>query len=141
MTQKALLQSAGDGTAVPAGYIGEIKYQEDNLTPVTTTFVTGTALLVTKGTWFVQVFGSGQGTGRTSQSVGFSTDSVSTTFSDQVPGQTIFQMAIGSDGRGFAFSTSVVTIASDTTYYVKSLSFGANSSGTGKHYIRFIRIA
>lgn len=51
MTQKALLQSAGDGTAVPAGYVGQV------ITASGTRAFSG----VTGSTWYVGTLSSGSG--------------------------------------------------------------------------------
>lgn len=143
MTQKALLQSAGDGTAIAAGYVGEVRSVTNLLTPITTTWVTGSALLITKGVYIVTVFGSGSGNNgtRVCQSVGFSTDSSATTFSDQLAGVNVFQGAIAPDGRGQINGVSVVNVLNDSNYYLKALSFGANSIAASDHIMRFIRIA
>ena len=143
MTQKALLQSAGDGTAIAAGYVGEVKSITNSLTPVTANWVTGSALLITKGIYIVTVFGSGSGNNgaRTAQSVGFSTDSSSTTFSDQLAGINVFQASIASDGRGQINGTSIVNVLSDTNYYLKALCFGAGVNLPNDHIMKFIRIA
>ena len=143
MTQKALLQSAGDGSAIPAGYVGEVKSITNSLTPVTTNWVTGSALLITKGVYIVTVFGSGAGNNgsRTAQSVGFSTDSSATTFSDQLAGVNVFQGAIATDGRAHINGMSIINVLSDTNYYLKALSFGANVLFPSEHIMKFIRIA
>jgi hypothetical protein len=57
MTQKALLQSAGDGTAAPAGYIGERLLSsgtEISLPSGTITTNLGTGITLTPGVWMVQ---------------------------------------------------------------------------------------
>lgn len=59
MTQKALLQSAGDGTAVPSGYVGEIKSAErtTNIGGLTAGSSLGISVTVSAGTW-IYVFKS-----------------------------------------------------------------------------------
>jgi hypothetical protein len=59
MTQKALLQSSGDGTAVPAGYVGERLLSsgtEVSLPSGTITTNLGTGITLTPGVWIVQAF-------------------------------------------------------------------------------------
>jgi hypothetical protein len=54
MTQKALLQSAGDGTAAPAGYVGEIISSKTSAATNVTTgvyFDAATITLTTSGTY------------------------------------------------------------------------------------------
>ena len=56
MTQKALLQGAGDGTAVPAGYVGESVSINLSGTPVangTWTGFAGQNITLTRGTWIL----------------------------------------------------------------------------------------
>jgi hypothetical protein len=52
MTQKALLQSAGDGTAVPAGYVGET-LSNTTTTTITTSFQNLVSITLNKGYWLV----------------------------------------------------------------------------------------
>jgi len=57
MTQKSLLQSAGDGTAVPAGYVGEVLTSSGTQTGSASGTITvnmGTGVTLTPGTWIVQ---------------------------------------------------------------------------------------
>lgn len=66
MTQKALLQSAGDGTAVPSGYVGEkiIASQSSGTFAQSTNANQWYDLLstpITKGIWDVYIFVSGIG--------------------------------------------------------------------------------
>ena len=69
MTQKALLQGAGDGTAVPQGYVGEnIKNAPSGntaITTFTTTDLTGTNTGLTPGIWLLigNLGGYGSSTG------------------------------------------------------------------------------
>ena len=55
MTQKALLQSAGDGTAVPAGYVGErIAFTSRAVTPTAGGWVATQSLVtLTPGIWLM----------------------------------------------------------------------------------------
>jgi len=57
MTQKALLQSAGDGTAVPDGYVGQRLTASGTQTGSASGVVTvnlGTGVTLTPGVWIVQ---------------------------------------------------------------------------------------
>lgn len=57
MTQKALLQSAGDGTAVPSGYVGEVisASPASNIVPTgSNVIITLASIVLTPGTWMVQ---------------------------------------------------------------------------------------
>jgi hypothetical protein len=64
MTQKALLQSAGDGSAIPAGYVGELTARTTvNVTNLTGSTVNAATLLLTSGNWLI--FFNGQGGGST----------------------------------------------------------------------------
>ena len=59
MTQKALLQSAGDGTAVPAGYVGEkIKssWVTGSVTAYTYTVLGSTGITLNPGTYNINVY-------------------------------------------------------------------------------------
>lgn len=59
MVQKAQLQGAGDGTAVPAGYIGEtLETTAANYTPPDlVNFYSGATLTLTTGVWLVSASG------------------------------------------------------------------------------------
>jgi hypothetical protein len=59
MTQKTLLQSAGDGTTVASGYVGERLLStgtEVSLPSGTITTNLGTGITLTPGVWIVQAF-------------------------------------------------------------------------------------
>lgn len=62
MTQKNLLQSAGDGTAIPAGAIGEVR-SNVTITSTSASQVNGDALTLSAGIWLlsgnVQIEGTG----------------------------------------------------------------------------------
>ena len=62
MTQKALLQGAGDGTTIPDGYIGQRLIssgtQTGNLSGVVTVNL-GTGITLTPGVWIVQAMAEG----------------------------------------------------------------------------------
>ena len=60
MTQKALLQSAGDGTAVPQGYVGETKVNSETGTVApgaTDTWASIESITLGRGTWLVTGIG------------------------------------------------------------------------------------
>ncbi len=64
MTQKALLQAANDGTAVPAGYVNEVRYSS-NTTNTSSSGVTGPSLTLSPGVWLVSGQMAISGTGPT----------------------------------------------------------------------------
>lgn len=157
MTQKALLQSAGDGTAVPAGYVGEVK---SIIQSVAINIATGSnftnigSVLVPKGVWKLSaqmtVATGGAMTFNEALTIGYSTDS-STSFSDQDLSQTrsnncfgsnIINTSITNTRNAVVADFGVLVVASDTTYYFKQ----ANRASAGSYDILgarmfFIRIA
>jgi len=67
MTQKNLLQSAGDGTAVPSGYVGQRLVNTVSVTGQAsgTVTVTNASVELTPGIWQVYVVGLGKTVGPT----------------------------------------------------------------------------
>lgn len=142
MANKQLLQSAGDGTAVPAGYVGEV------LTSTATASSPGssqqfnvTSKLIPKGTWMI--FGSWTfGGGATSQTQSFG--GLSTTSGNGL-GTLQFPITFNPSASGLILNSApfVVNLISDTTYYLAArsdFSGGGNSSSvTGT--LTAIRIA
>ena len=64
MAQKNLLQSAGDGTAIPAGAVGEVKFLGTTTNTATQT-VAGNQLTLSAGIWIVSAQCDISGTGPT----------------------------------------------------------------------------
>lgn len=64
MTQKALLQAAGDGTAAPAGSVGEVKFLSTTTNTALQTVV-GNQLTLSAGIWIVSAQCDISGTGPT----------------------------------------------------------------------------
>lgn len=133
MTQKALLQSAGDGTAVPQGYVGEVRFfiQSAPVNVSTNTNWTNLgSVIVPKGIWEVSGYSLVTQTGSVSFSEGctiaYSLDSTSG-FSDfdasfartntivaSMTTATVTQARFAASG-----TFGVLSVLSDTTYYFK----------------------
>jgi len=80
MTQKALLQSAGDGSAVPAGYVGEVLSYifNTNQTTTATNQISLSDQTISAGRWIVFMSGCWQasngGTGSTNNTISLRVD-------------------------------------------------------------------
>ena len=133
MTQKALLQSAGDGTAVPQGYVGEVRSFVQSA-PINissnTNWTNLGSVIVPKGTWEVYGYSVITQTGSASFSEGctiaYSLDSTSG-FSDfdtsaartNTIAASMTATAV-TQARFVASGTfGVLNVLSDTTYYFK----------------------
>lgn len=142
MTQKALLQGAGDGTAVPVGYVGELIESNVNSVNVTTTIASATSITLTPGVWDI---GATVGINTNANGNGWCLIGVSTSSS----------AVIGSQGKNFTYTGSIssigfttsatltpsrVILTSNTTYHAVIQS-NANMTSAGHVYIRAVRIA
>lgn len=109
MTQKALLQSAGDGTAIPAGAVGEVKYLNTNASS-SAAFVSGNPLTLSAGIWFLSAQATIQGTGPTKARLDIEVVSGGTTL-----GYASIQSYAGGDGATIArlnCGGTIVSVAS-----------------------------
>ena len=131
------------GTAVPAGYVGEIKRTTfSGVTPSNSSYVNAASLQLTAGTWILNVkiaLGTANGAAIAG---GFSTDSNPSTFSDLSVGQNFgygFARTFGADDCYLTVSRNL-NVSSTTTYYVKAR---VNGTVSGSHVgeIEAIRIA
>lgn len=140
MTQKALLQSAGDGTAIPSGYVGETKTVTYSATLVANTFSTSSALNIGPGVYQVILYSRTAGS-TTYAGMGFSTDSGAATFTDialDSASPNFAQIATGSTFDCCFTANYIVTVSSTTNYYAK---IRATSSVAGRVNMTFVRIA
>lgn len=166
MTQKALLQSAGDGTAIAAGYVGELR-QQKTASPLSLSSGSGSfplwsggAITLSKGVWLPMINVQGSDTGSVtfteSMRIGFSTDSSTSTWSDLdstgISNNTTItpQLVLGVGGTFTATNLRIaessvfspIQVSADNTiYYVKF--HNRISSGTFGFNITFsmVRIA
>lgn len=153
MTQKSLLQSAGDGTAVPAGYVGEVLVSTG--TGTSSPAASGTwssieSLTLTKGTWMVSgvsfcfIPSGSTHTGFVAFFTGISTGPTTA-----VPDGYFAQASNPtgtSSGPGLTVPTRIITISSDTqiVYLVARLDYstiGAILLNSNQSQITAIRIA
>ena len=125
MTAKALLQSAGDGTAVPAGAIGEYRTSGQVSAALTGSGAAVTSLLLTPGVWLL----SGQMCNDVSGSVGaaaytiMAISTTSTSLSEQtgIARMTYAMNSVGGNGAGAGtISNYRVNVTSNTTYYLNA---------------------
>lgn len=142
MTQKALLQGAGDGTAVQAGYVGEIRRAQINASPNTANYVNAANITLNPGVWLINLKMVGGTANASAIAGGFSTDSNAATFSDIASGENFgYGMArtFGLDDAYFII-TRFIVVSSTTTYYAKAK---VNGTASGNHLGEFeaIRIA
>jgi hypothetical protein len=134
MTQKQLLQGAGDGTAVPAGFIGEkleatITSTFTQASPVAQTIydVTGLSISVTPGVWVMSAFGVVQ--------VSCANTSVTGVLYLRDSANNNIQFATGSQGHpttqftqtSALYISETIVVSSTTTYKVSA----ANRKTTG----------
>lgn len=139
MTAKALLQSAGDGTAVPAGCIGEmiVGTQSAGTAAVNGSYAALTNVSLTKGIWLVSANASASLAGGISLELTVSTTSASA--AGTTTGTTrVFGAMNSSAGIGGAQTVFSLNVASTTTYY---LNVAVNSTGFLYGNITAIRIA
>lgn len=137
MTQKALLQSAGDGTAVPAGYVGErITWitAPSSFAPTTVeTDWTNAFITLTPGIWMVVAniemgYGSNSGgSGNTQFKITDSSNNLIQNMNKQVGGT-----VPGTSGwaiYGVASGSFIANLSSTTTYKIRV--FKVDGSGVG----------
>ncbi len=130
-------------TDIGAGYIGEVKTLSGTLTPVTTGYVTTSALALTPGIWSLHFRFDADSNGGASTSAilgGISTDSGSTTFSDASSTNRTQAAIVGQRG-GLNVSPLIIKTASSPNYYGKVIAYGANFGSTGNFILQAIRIA
>jgi hypothetical protein len=140
MTQKALLQSAGDGTAVPSGYVGEIKTVTYSTTLVANTWGTSSALSIGPGIYQVVLYSRTNGASSFA-AAGFSIDSGATTFSDLAidsANPNIVQAITSSASDASFTGTFIINVTTTTNYYAKTR---ASSAIAGRVNMTFVRIA
>jgi hypothetical protein len=129
MTQKALLESAGDGTAIQAGYVGEVISGVQTGTTIsvaanTWTDITNCSITLTPGLWDLSAYvhaNNAAPTGFVYWAAGVTTTSgnnAPTSYGDRVsyttsaPNSTI--------GNTQTISTTRVNLSSNTTFYLKA---------------------
>jgi hypothetical protein len=158
MANKALIQSGGDGTAVPSGAVGEERKQSMTISLATgftnavAKNITTNPIVLDAGTWEMSAHGYiNAGTGDTVQQCIFAISTVSATIPaaadthsvPDVSGQikVIWTGSMLNNGQSVAISPYRVTVTSPTTYYF--VGHAGHSGGTcALHGIyRAIRIA
>lgn len=114
MTQKALLQSAGDGSVVPAGYVGEQLVATWTGQTITTSFTTlGTISLVNPGSYLVII------------ETDVSTVGASTTrIVSSITGSATFTITRISEGGDYALAVQNNAAVLYATYYCEVTSSG-----------------
>jgi hypothetical protein len=142
MTQKSLLQSAGDGTAVPAGMIGEIlEVQSSNASVTTASYAQVVSLTLTAGVWSVSGTNETDGT---ASCTGISSKFYTKGVAGSVRAKDFIYLAVlpASSSAAATFLPRVVVIAStdsDKTVSLYAQSIGATSKVWGA--LSAIRIA
>jgi len=134
MTQKALLQGSGDGTAIPAGYIGEqiavdITSNTSTTTANTAVDVTQTITL-TPGVWKIEAAGQCRLSGAVGRPTGPAyghvqlADSANTELDASLME---VELPASKDVSHRFYVSAVVTISTSTTYKLRALCSEASS--------------
>ena len=142
MTQKALLQSAGDGSAVPAGYVGEVRNFTSRTISATTTGMTASLALdtLTPGRWHIVPNAAAVATaGATSAEVIISTNN-SNDATGSIGSYSAANTASLTTGTWtFQLQNCILDLSTSQTIYAKCQSTGANRNVTVSGFA--IRIA
>lgn len=136
MTQKQLLQGAGDGTAVPAGYIVE-NYQDIGSTLVTTSNTNLATRTLTPGVWSISAWSRIDN----GSAFGYMLLSISTNGATTID-NSFTNYASGNDSAGFGgvAVSRVVTISTNTPFYLIGNSDAASGARTSRFLISYVRI-
>ena len=149
MANKQLSQSAGDGTAVPSGYMGELSSNGIHavVNPSSGTPVTVVSLTLSTGLWDVTGGAKGNMVGSGTTTVVAAAISANTNTMSYSATDTTFLagLNIGNSGT-FSIPTPIVrfnvTAASQTIYLVVRVDFtGSIQCGANASFIRATRIA
>jgi hypothetical protein len=141
MTQKALLQSAGDGTAIAAGYVGQV-IQSDlsttvSITSATESDVSGLNITLTPGVWMITYslsadITSSTSNGHTNGLVTRITDSF-----DNILGNSRRCLYVKNSGSGTnadivstLHANEITSISSNTTFKIRARILNTASTGT-----------
>ena len=147
MTQKALLQSAGDGTAVPQGYVGETL--TSNVSSISlgssASYKTLTSLTLNKGVYlvFAKLAWSLTSTGLTGLSALAGGISLSNNALDGDGRQRVLIPTSNVTNTDIAVSPRYLVISSDSTlvYLVSRIDYSSAGSATAEGLITSVRIA
>lgn len=151
MTQKALLQSAGDGTAVPSGYVGEVISASQagttiSVTANTWTDITGCSITLTAGTWDLNAYVHANN----SAPSGFVYWAAGITTTAGNNGPTAYGERVGYStsapnstiGNTIIINSFRLNLSSNTTYYLKAfVPTGTTGFSAWAGTIRAVRIA
>lgn len=142
MTQKALLQSAGDGTAVPSGYVGEI-YDQTIDVGVTINLNTwtqlGSGFTLGPGVWLISVCGRINGTQAiTKGQIGWGTGS-SPAFG--FIGTGVYCATTGASNISMVAPTAILNLSVSTTFKVWMSRGDGAANDFGIYNYRAVRIA
>jgi hypothetical protein len=148
MPNKQLLQSAGDGTAVPQGYVGErlvATGAETGLLAGTTTTNLGLGITLTPGVWMAQANGVGSAVAPTRVSVSL-TNSTNAVISDSDGynwSGDVFQPSGGSQAMNVNTGFYYFKVPSGSTQIVKARAVVTwpSNGGTTTVTVQAIRIA
>lgn len=137
MAQKNLLQSAGDGTAIPAGAVGEVRYLNTN-TSSSAASIGGNQLTLSAGIWLLSAQATIQGTGPTKAQLAIEIVSGGTS-----PGIFSHQTYAGGDGGTIArlnCGGTIVSVASSAN--VRTVVYQTvSAAATVDQAIQAVRIA
>lgn len=143
MTQKALLQSAGDGTAVPSGYIGQVLQTTQGVTATLGAAANLTSLSVTPGVWLLTAEFSVLDTAGASNYYYFGISTNSGSFTGTTRGYNYAEVyTLASVGKASGSLLVPVVVSTTTTYYlVASSPQGTTVANAGAGTLTAIRIA
>ena len=134
MTQKALLQSSGDGTAVPAGYIGETINVDITSSVATTVANTpvdcAQTITLTPGVWKLEAAGQMRMSGAAGRATGPAYGHVQLTDSANTELDASLMEVELPSSKDFShrfYVAAVVNISSSTTYKLRVLCSEASS--------------
>jgi hypothetical protein len=141
MTQKSLLQSAGDGTAVPAGYVGEVVQANltanQTLVSISDVDLNGLSLSLGAGVWLISYSLSVDVTTTTANGHTNFAQTRITDSSNNLVGNSIRCAYVKNSGSGTnadnictLHAQEAVNISSQTTYKVRAKVGNLASAGT-----------
>ena len=136
MTAKALLQAAGDGTAVPVGYVLEVKEVTSTSAFNSGTVTDATSITLGAGSWVIL----GSCTSPSSNALTGLTCSISTTSATNDANNQVWTGA-GSNNFVSASLSRFVTITTNTTYYLTGNTTGTGPATSQKNKLTCIRLA
>lgn len=153
MTTKAILQTAGDGTIIPSGYVGETQTASGSYTGATTAGTTLATLPLTAGVWAVtwsgaSVYSSGS-VSVLEWNIALTTNVAATPSVTDYYNTPSTNIGFGNSAsvttvqcRGNVSQTTTLVLSASTTYYLRAAMTATGGGSIGlKGSVTAIRIA